>query len=528
MVPVSLLDCPDEIIDSIIELVSNVKASRETCKRLNRIASPYLFPVLYISCHQLDLDVFRMVSKNPLLIGGVHELVIDDTTVPPSVRDWPTYQKVVTFPQNADDRRDHLELGEGETLEPRYMNGQPSKVKPSKEAWKLFDSIAQDDHENRLAHAEFDALKRALPRFKNLESLVVCNRMATEYYSDGAQSRDSSSPMAKLWRGFDSEREEFVPLVPKCDWHPTTQGLQDRTPVNTMDWLDDRLVYDLTKNGVSDMTAVQTTYDDFIEQQNNETFKQDRTEFLFDAPSSELRVLAREARVMILALLVLEDPKIQSQMTEFRVDATYNSPFTARLGSGFAAATNITKFDLTLSNFLDGTIGDAIVEEGRVRRMFDSMAQLEVLYLEPHGMSIFSALPVDMTFPRLRVVQFSCGHLHPKMFLDFVQRHGGTLKTLIIEHCSLRPYDKELSWWEVTNQLTKLHDQGILQLEEGSDIDNVFEGFTVTECGRNETLQDLGQIWKYDEDTGKWDRWLNAQGEEVNEMLLRAAMDPDP
>ncbi|RKL23076.1 hypothetical protein BFJ68_g1282 [Fusarium oxysporum] len=153
-----------------------------------------------------------------------------------------------------------------------------------------------------------------------------------------------------------------------------------------MDWLDERLVYDITKNGVSNMTAVQSTYDHFFEQQSNETFKQDRAEFLFDSPSSELRILAREARVIFLALPVLEDPKLQSQLTEFRVEATYNiwsrghqpglaitlfdqqSPFTARLGSGFAAATNITKFDLTLSNFPDGTIGDAIVEEmGRCR-----------------------------------------------------------------------------------------------------------------------------------------------------------------
>ncbi|KAH7216435.1 hypothetical protein BKA60DRAFT_649135 [Fusarium oxysporum] len=467
MAPVSLLDCPDEVIDGIVELLpgSAVKASRLTSKRLNRIASPYLFPVLYISCHQLDLDVFRMVSKNPLLIGGVRELVIDDTTVPPSVRDWPTYQKVVTFPQDPNDRRDHLELGEGETLEPRWMNGQPSKVKPSEEAWKLFNSIAEGHHDNRLAHADFDALKRALHRLKNLESLVVSNRMAAEYYSDGgAQSRVSSSPVAKLWRRFDSETKEYVPLAPRCDWHPTTQGLQDRTPVNTMDWLDDRLVYDITKNGVSNMTAVQSTYDHFFEQQSNETFKQDRAEFLFDSPSSELRILAREARMIFLALLVLEDPKLQSQLTVMFVAAANPLPS--------LASTRNSKFDLTLSNFPDGTIGDAIVEEGKVRRIFESM-------------------------------------------------------TLIIEHCSLRPYDKDLPWWKVTDQLTEFHDQGILQLEEGSDIDNVFDGVPITDCGRNGSLQDLGQIWKYDED-GKWDRWLNAQEEEVNEMLLSGAFGPDP
>ncbi|KAF5581690.1 hypothetical protein FPANT_8811 [Fusarium pseudoanthophilum] len=548
MSSVSLLDCPDELIDDIVERLpgSAIKAVRKSCKRLNRIASPYLFPVLYLSCHQLDLDVFRTVSKNPLLIGGVRELVIDDTTVPPSVRDWPTYQKVVTFPQDAIDRREHLELDEGETLDPEFMNQDPSTVKPSEEAWKLFSSTAEGHHQNRLTHADFDALKRALPRLKNLQSLVLTNRMADDRFSEGAQSSVSSSPVVKVWRRFSSETGEYLPLVPKCDWHPTTQSLEDRTPVNTMDWLDDRLVIDITKNGVSDMTAVESTYDLFLEQQADEAFKQGRGDFLFDCDSSELLVLAREARAMFLALLVLEDPKLQSRLTEFRVDATYDivshghqpglaitlfdqqSPIAARLGSGFSAATNITRFDLTLSKFPYGTTGDTIVEEGRVRRIFESMIQLEELYLEPHGMAVFSIIPEKMTFPRLRVVQFSCGHLHPKVFLDFVRLHGGTLRTLIIEHCSLRPYDKELSWRKITDQLTDLHDQGILRLEEGSDIDNVFEGIPVTGCGRNETLEDLGQIWKYDEDDGKWDRWLNAQEEELNEMLLSGGFSPDP
>ena len=36
-----------------------------------------------------------------------------------------------------------------------------------------------------------------------------------------------------------------------------------------MDWLDDRLVMDITKDGVSDMTAVQSTYDLYLEQQDD-------------------------------------------------------------------------------------------------------------------------------------------------------------------------------------------------------------------------------------------------------------------
>ena len=117
------------------------------------------------------------------------------------------------------------------------------------------------------AHADFDALKRALPRLKDLQSLVLTNRMADDRFSEGAQSSVSSSPVVKVWRRF--EREGYLPLVPRCNWHPTTQRLQDRTLVNTMDWLDDRLVMDITKSGVSKMTALQSTYDLYLEQQDD-------------------------------------------------------------------------------------------------------------------------------------------------------------------------------------------------------------------------------------------------------------------
>lgn len=166
-----------------------------------------------------------------------------------------------------------------------------------------------------------------------------------------------------------------------------------------------------------------------------------------------------------LALLVLEDPKLQSQLTEFRVDASHDilskhyqpglaitlfdnqSPFVERLAGGFALAENITKFNLVLSNFTVHRFGEWIIKEGRVSRTLSSMPQLEELYLEPHGMPVFSALPINMTFPRLRRVHFSCGHLHPDKFLDFLERQGSTLKSLIIEHCSLYPDDGYEDLW---------------------------------------------------------------------------------
>jgi hypothetical protein len=78
-----ILRLPDELLVAVVELLPGgaLKATRAICRKLNSIASPYLYPALYLSCHQLDLDVFRLVANNSLLIGGVKELVIDDTTL---------------------------------------------------------------------------------------------------------------------------------------------------------------------------------------------------------------------------------------------------------------------------------------------------------------------------------------------------------------------------------------------------------------------------------------------------------------
>ncbi|KAF5722185.1 hypothetical protein FMUND_3107 [Fusarium mundagurra] len=519
MAPVSLLDCPDELIDNIVERLpgSAIKAVRKSCKRLNRIASPYLFPVLYLSCHQLDLNVFELVSENPLLIGGVRELVIDDTTVPlpGTIPDWHTYQKVVTFPEHPEDRCAHLKLSPGDTLDPVFMRDEPSKVVPTKEGWELFRCIAVGHHENRLAHADVEALKTALPRFKRLERLVVSNRNANDSFSEGAQSHVSSSPVVRKWRLFQAEHDEIVPLAPRSDWQASGLGIRDRSRVNTLDWFAEHL------NGIMSNLYYFTLGSEefFSEMSFVKTEKFEKTEYQYEAPSSELFALIREARVIHLALLVLEDPKLQSQLTEFRVDASHDtlsndyqpgllitlfdkqSPFGERLASSFALAKNITKFRLVLNGCENQKIAGWIIK-GRVSHTLSSMPQLEELYLEPHGMPVFSVLPDNMTFPRLRCVHFSCGHLHPDTLVDFLERHGSTLKSLIIEHCSLYPDDGyEGLWSYVIEELTYFHDEGIMKLDEAI-IDNVFEGAPINGCGRNGSLKKTGSTWTYDGDGG--------------------------
>ncbi|KAG5761640.1 hypothetical protein H9Q69_007210 [Fusarium xylarioides] len=531
---VNLLSCPDEVIDQIVKLLPNVKATRETCKRLNRIASPYLFPVLYISCHQLDLDVFRMVAKNPLLIGGVRELVIDDTTVPVSIPDWPTYQKVLSLPDLPENRRTFLELAASEN-----WSDWPDCDEP-KEHWELFDSILKGHHENRLARADYHALKQALPYMKRLRSLVLTNRTANDGIDDdfqeGAQSLESSSPTFKFWKRFESKRDyPPVSFAPRCDWLPTGQGLLNKTPIYGMDWLDDRLTDDITPCGVPNSLAGSPAFKElaskkFFEEEINggrdltdwDLFLYERAERLDRANIYKLFILAREARVLHLALLVLEDQTMQSQLTEFRVDASCDmpnadcspglaitvfdrqSPFPTRLAKGFGT-TNITKFNLTLGAGLplDVGVGD------RLHTIFKSMPQLEELFFEPHDIHHFSAIPTEKTFPRLRKTTFNCGLMRLEQLFKFLRSHGATLKTLVVEHCkiTLEPENEPQDMLPMLiSELRSLYRGGALKLENGR-ISELFHGAVPQiYCGKLYRFSDEYNVtWDY-KGNGVWEQ----------------------
>ncbi|KAF5650130.1 uncharacterized protein FTJAE_695 [Fusarium tjaetaba] len=532
----SLLSCPDEVIDHIAKLLPNVRAARETCKRLNRIASPYLFPVLYISCHQLDLDVFRTVAKNPLLIGGVRELVIDDTTLPVSIPDWPTYQKVLSLP----------DCSELERAASQHWSDLPDCDEP-REHWELFDSVLKGHHENRLARADYHALKQALPHLKRLRSLVLTNRTANDSIDDdfreGAQSLESSSPTFKFWRRFDSKRDEPVSFAPRCDWVPTGRGLRNKMPIYGMDWLDDRLTDDITPCGVPNTLAGSPAFKELVSKRffnkeingrqdltDWESFLYERAERLERVSTHKLFILAREARVLHLALLVLEDETMQSQLTESRVDASCDmlnidwspglaitlfakqSPFPTRLAKGFSA-TNITKFNLTLGSGLPLDVG---VGE-RLRAIFASMPQLEELFFEPHDIHHFSAIPTEKTFPRLRKITFNCGLMRLEQLFKFLRSHGATLKSLVVEHCKivLEPENEPQDMLPMLiSELRSLHRDGALKLENGL-VSELFHGAVpLTYCAKLYGFRDEYSVtWDY-KGNGVWDQREEADSED--------------
>lgn len=243
----------------------------------------------------------------------------------------------------------------------------------------------------------------------------------------------------------------------------------------------------------------------------------------------ERMILARESRVLHLALLVLEDKIMQSQLTEFRVDASCNvpvfnhpglaitvfdkqSPFPTRLAKGFSA-TNIAKFNLTLGSGLplDVGVGD------RLRSVFESMPQLEELSFEPHDIHHFSAIPTDKTFLQLHKVSFGCGLMRLEQLFKFLRSHAPTLKTLIVDHCKIirepgmKPQDVIPM---LISELGSLYHGGALNLENGLISELFYATSPQMYCGRLCRLScQCTATWDY-KGHGVWDQRVEVHSED--------------
>ncbi|KAM0288365.1 hypothetical protein ACHAO9_007270 [Fusarium lateritium] len=488
-----LLGIPDEIIVDIVKQLKGkeIKTVRATCKKLNRIASPYLFPVLYLSCHQLDLDVFRLVVSNPLLIGGVRELVIDDTTIPTAI-----YGKATRYASRAFSLNEEMH----------------NLIK------KLNYRVFQGHHDNRVAEEDIQALKEAIPHFKALRSLVITSRTPLERHISGSQSHDNSSPAHTMWKrtalAFKlSMPSQDVPFTPRLDW-ATTSEFKDQDGkwfTNTMGWMDDRFGDNTMGDGMPGSKGKFYAHRSIGRghRRNKQT------------------TIAWKSRVISIALYVLEDPRLSSQLTEFRIDESEDiliksqepglditlfdkqSPFPERLVKGYLDTQNLTKFRLVLSSQFIREEGEETAKEGRLGMIFAAMPQLENLYFEPHGMSTVAAIPSNLTFYRLRQVFFSCGDVDSRSLIEFLRRHSPTLKRLSIAYCNIDPTRHGANWDDVIHQITAMMKQGIIKIDEAF-IHDVIDSDIILACGKSVSLDYARQSitddniysWKYQR--GAW------------------------
>ncbi|KAJ4184435.1 hypothetical protein NW767_013193 [Fusarium falciforme] len=238
--PTYLLDIPNEIIRDVIAVLDgkDLKAVRLSCRRLSDTASAFLYKTLYLSCHDPNLHVFEMVSRNSLLISGVRELVIDDTTVSSALLDRRLYcqlsshdalwkhRRVPYFPDDENDSWDD--------------NGRTWSPTAADELHKLLVYVYRNHHRNRLANSDVAALREALPRMISLHTLVLTNRTADDSPAEGAQSRDNSSAVVKLWRQVGEGRRERPPFPPRVDWWaPLQDDEYEGDEVFEPDWFVD-------------------------------------------------------------------------------------------------------------------------------------------------------------------------------------------------------------------------------------------------------------------------------------------------
>ncbi|RBR24668.1 uncharacterized protein FIESC28_02601 [Fusarium coffeatum] len=422
------------------------------------------------------------VAKNPLLIGGVRELVIDDTTFPTCINDWNTYKRAVTLwaytQKDPDFDEDEDDLEEWE-IQRRFDVS--SSMVITKSMWEHFNSGIKGHHENRLAHADIAALKEALPKMKSLCSLIVTNCTPFE-------DRQSDSPFARMWRSPPSgggRRPSWGerPWAPRCDWEPQL-GDEPDPKTYSLDWLDDR-IFTTVHPGEPDGYDDPYENDDVVYTRDYyNTYKS--TIRAACNVGRDPRILSRQARVLHVALHVLEDPDVGPQLQEFRVDSSDStisrcspglpitlfgnqSPFPDRLSRAFST-TNMTELYLILSNFDDGQKGRNIMDHGRVTQLLSSTPQLEQLYFEPHGMTTSGALP-QITFPRLHTVEFSCGEVNPDKLIGFLERQGSVLKTLHISNCNIRTDPGQL-WGDVADQINHLQRENVTNLQEGPFCQN--------------------------------------------------------
>ncbi|KAF5722186.1 hypothetical protein FMUND_3108 [Fusarium mundagurra] len=480
-----IIRLPDELLVAVVELLPGdaLKATRATCRKLNSIASPYLYPVLYLSCHQLDLDVFRLVASNPLLIGGVKELVIDDTTLSPRLGNWKVYKTVASYPRYWSHRKTAYSSKEDFEYEGRVWSD-----KPDKDFHALYKSVLKGHHNNRRRNADIISLKRALPLFKSLRSLVISNRTADDDFDSGAQTEESSSPVVKMWRRLGVSKQERPPFPPRCDWMAPFHHPGQRGEVMRKEFLHDELDRAIKAYGLPPANGKASNSDDW------NWLGDDIFRF----------AVGREARAIIIALEVLKDPAICSRLTEFRVDPSHElcsnvhepglpillfdgheSPFPSRLASSLFNCKFLTKFHLVLSNYWDPLEeehkGWRLIEQGDVALLFTHMPQLEDILLEPHGMPIFLAIPGNITFSRLRRFEFSCGEIFPNDLVSFVERHAPTLEYFSIQHCSIDPFIFEEGWVDVMRDIRRMQEEEKLILDNGQVV-GVYEDVSYPDC----------------------------------------------
>ncbi|KAL2682421.1 hypothetical protein Neosp_006872 [[Neocosmospora] mangrovei] len=518
-----LLRFPNEIIHDVLSGLErkDLKAVRLSCRRICDIASAFLYETLYLSCHDIDLFVFEMVTLNPLLLAGVKELIIDDTTVSSALLDRRVYRELSR--QESFWKKRRIPYYTDDDNETWDDDGRALSPVADDELHRLLVAAYKNHHRNRLAHSDVAALREALPGMIGLRTLVLPNRTADDTPKEGSQSQHNTSPLVKWWRRVGEGRRERPPFPPRVDWYSALEADEiEGDEIFEPDWLIDGASDFVADNGggaflqpTTEQMGNSHDEDDLAHSDDENDDAQEPTLVpplaanhavvpLHQTPIPlSARALRRQSRGMHIAIEVLRSPIAQSRLKSFRIDASLDTiadvetpglsigildfvapPFAMRLSMAFSTIF-LTSFGLVLSNGREGEVGQGILEQGQLGSVLSAMPRLQHLVLEAHGMAAIGAIPNGTTFPDLVSAEFACGLVTRLEIRKFLRRHGSTLQHLRLLYCTLD--DEDPSWSDAVQDIIRLQGMGATHLRSAV-VRSGYETVPLTSCGRNRSM----------------------------------------
>lgn len=435
---------PNEITDAILQDLSiqDIKSLRQTCRSYAAMGAPHLFPRVWLSSHPLDVQVFRMVIRNPLISRGVRELIWDDTTYCGSLMDKEKYLETAKhFGSWGSWCTDLYPTQEGE-----YGYG-------------LFVEKAQLHHHIRRKRIDERLLLAALPQLENLRSVVLSNRR--HYMPAPDDLRYGESPTARLWN---KERlfKTFA-YPPTVDWKTACEA-GDKSEPKTEDLLR--------------MMTVDYHYDAWDQSK------------LTNASCVHIQ---RPWRGLLILLRALSSTKKTVEKFEIRpqyaskwgednsmvgISHYFFRHWTTDLERFVALARNLRMLNLVVSceaaSSAESRHAAAIttVNQGHLTRLLQSAEKLEGFHLELPLPNVMSTIGAQSHYPRLKTLSLMQGIVEPLELVELLKRHRRTVRSLTLSHCN----SSTESWAKLFEELKA--DRLYLRI----DVDFLFEADGVTWC----------------------------------------------
>ena len=181
---------------------STLKCLRLSVRSLTDPLFPFLFRRIYVSAHDTDLEVFRLVASNVRACQLVTEIVWDDTTFDRWISGQGTYQ----------DRL--LQV----TPLTTYMIQDRDGKDVLNDAYRFWASEATSFGENRAEDVDRKILEENISAFPNLRHITVMGRSRLTYVDPRAYWEVFQTPRSRAWRAklfhrFLIQPEPFKPSI---------------------------------------------------------------------------------------------------------------------------------------------------------------------------------------------------------------------------------------------------------------------------------------------------------------------------